>query len=305
MEKIVVLMSTYNGEKYLREQLDSIFAQSGVDVLLFVRDDGSLDKTVNIINDYRKIYPKSIYFIQGENIGFAKSFSVLVGKALEIFPNIEYFAFSDQDDVWLENKLREGVFRLQHFDKDRPNLYCSALTPVDMSLKPLNRKLQPYQPQIITKQKSMIRNYATGCTIIFNQKAALLYAKHPVESLQVHDWNMFQMCAFIGNVYYDPDSHILYRQHSSNQIGANNIVGRMRKRMRGHFKDEWLLKQNQNFLNAFRTELSEQDVKLIENFTSYKVSLRNRIRLIFNRDFSFNSFERNFFFILKIILGKV
>ena len=102
--KVLILVSTYNGEKYLPEQLDSLYAQEGVDIHILVRDDGSKDNTIGILKNYQGSKGK-MTIIEGENIGAGQSFLALINEATTNYPDYDYYAFCDQDDVWYGNKV--------------------------------------------------------------------------------------------------------------------------------------------------------------------------------------------------------
>lgn len=129
MRNILVLMSTYNGEKYLKEQIDSILAQKNVEVTIRVRDDGSTDGTIRILEEYQKCGKLNWY--SSTNMGPAKSFLDLVYNAPLKY---DYYAFCDQDDYWKEDKLYKAIERLEHFD-DKPALYHCELEIVDENRK--------------------------------------------------------------------------------------------------------------------------------------------------------------------------
>ena len=131
MEKVCVLMSTYNGEKYLKEQLDSILNQNSIIVDILIRDDGSTDKTLNILDEYNKKY-NNIRYYTGENLKSAKSFLDLLFTAGEY----DYYSFSDQDDVWDRDKLLVAVSKL----KEGYNLYGCKKKIVNSNLEPLNKE---------------------------------------------------------------------------------------------------------------------------------------------------------------------
>ena len=118
MDKVAILMSTYNGEKYLDEQIGSILAQEGVDVTLYIRDDGSSDRTAEIIKYYCKSY-HNVSFTQGENLGVGNSFMQLVYDAKDVY---YYYAFADQDDIWLPEKIKMAADKIK--ESKRPLLYC-------------------------------------------------------------------------------------------------------------------------------------------------------------------------------------
>lgn len=131
-KSVQVVMSTYNGEKYLKEQIDSILSQEGVDVRLYIRDDGSSDRTTDILASYQE--HKNVKIEKGNNLGFAKSFLT----ALDECDEADYYAFSDQDDVWEKDKLSTAIEILEEESQSTPLLYCSALQRVDENLNPLH-----------------------------------------------------------------------------------------------------------------------------------------------------------------------
>ena len=115
-KKVAVIMSTYNGEKFIREQLDSILNQSYKNIELIVRDDGSKDKTVEIVKEYQAKH-KNIKLFEGQNLGFVKSFFELLKLA-----EADYYAYADQDDIWIENKIELAVNSLNKLDDQKPNM---------------------------------------------------------------------------------------------------------------------------------------------------------------------------------------
>ena len=130
MEKIMILLSTYNGEQFIRKQLDSLINQIGVDFHIVIRDDGSSDQTIPIIEDYIIKYPSLFTLFKGHNIGVAKSFSWLMEYANNI-PNYRYYAFCDQDDIWYTNKLRIACDTLSQSNNNRPALFFSYFQMID------------------------------------------------------------------------------------------------------------------------------------------------------------------------------
>ena len=137
--KVQILMSTYNGEEFVREQLDSILAQSYPDVDILIRDDGSQDDTFVILKEYEERH-SNIRAYQGENIGVNKSFFELLRKSNQ---EAAYIGFCDQDDYWLPEKIEKAAEQLERLDG--PALYCSAKTLVDENLEPLNSQQNPHR----------------------------------------------------------------------------------------------------------------------------------------------------------------
>lgn len=302
METILVLLSAYNGEKYIEEQIESLLSQLGIEVKILCRDDGSRDRTIEIINNFVLNHPSKIELIKGANVGFAMSFSELIKIGLERYPDIKYFAFSDQDDVWREDKLSRALSYFKDLPQNVPISYCSATEQVDAHLNSFG-SVRHYETEKLTKDNALIQNPATGCTMVFNRRAAELYAENMPEKVIYHDFHMYQICKFLGISIYDTESRILYRQHSSNQIGKPSRFKRFRNRFKCKFKNRNLETQNALFLSAFRPMLKDSDVKMLEEFVGYRRNLITKLKLIFNSEYKYPSFEANFFFILKVLLG--
>lgn len=304
VKKVLVLMSTYDGAKYIIEQLDSIHAQNGADVRLLVRDDGSKDNTVCILKEYADTHPNFIVDITTDsNLGSTGSFCKLVEIANSSYANdYDYFAFADQDDVWLDDKLSSGVERLSRLNENTPNLYFSDTSVVDSNLNKIEgnraRKVN------LRKEASLVRNVATGCTMVFNRKAIVLFATHCPEFMKIHDHAMFMLCNFMGDVIYDETPHILYRQHSANQVGGiDNPASRFKERMSGRkrIKAHILERAASSFLISFEDLLNEMDKKTITRFINYRYSLIDKCWLLFNRNIGFERLEDDFFYRLKIL----
>lgn len=304
MNAVCVLMSTYNGERFIREQIDSIMNQVGVDVYLIVRDDSSSDSTCSIVEDYITAYPNRIELLRGNNLGFALSFSELIKYSLKKHPKCNYFAFADQDDVWLENKLLVAVEALEKENSTLPIAYCSNKTLVDENLAYIRTSWKRKEVRL-SKERSMIQSFATGCTMVFNRVAAEMYIAHIPEQLKVHDYLMYQQCMFLGKVIYDHNSYILYRQHGTNQIGNPGFKKRMQRRLSGHYKEHALEEQNYFFLKAYKDILSVDDVGLLSLFVFYRRNFLTRLSLLFNNKIKYTTFEANFFYVLKVIIGGV
>lgn len=215
--KVLIMLSTYNGQKYIREQLDSLYAQKDVNFHLLVRDDGSKDDTINILKEYQQEYGKMIIHAD-ENIGVAKSFHKLMAYAYEEFPDYDFYAFSDQDDVWLENKLSVAVNQLT--DKNGEIYYCNAFV-TDANL---NKVSELGCEHNLSFQYSMFRQPALGCTQVMTNSFFKLctstfnkYLKENPPYIYLHDaWTMWISQMVGANVVVNDDCYIMYRQHSNN-----------------------------------------------------------------------------------------
>lgn len=308
MKRVLILMSVFDGQQYIREQIDSLLSQKGVIVHILIRDDGSPKReSIEIISKYIAS-GAPITLVCGCNLGFALSFSALIKEAYEKFEDFDYYAFSDQDDVWLEDKLLSAVKKLDTVNgqvSDKPISYCSATTLVDNNLVPLKRKSKKYTKFSITKSNCLLQSCATGCTMLFNKKALYLYATHMPSELYAHDMMMYQMCVYLGQVVYDTNSYILYRQHGNNQIGSNNAIGRMKNRLEYNKHAGTLQLQAQRLLELYKDQMTLIDIAIVSKLAFYKDNLFTKLSLLFDSKYRYKSMESNFFYFLKIILGGV
>ena len=283
--KVQVLMSTYNGEKYIKTQLDSILAQDYEEIDLLIRDDGSTDSTREILSAYAKKY-YSITWYSGKNIGVQRSFFDLILKA-----NLErdYYAFADQDDKWLPGKISRAVSILKDYSKSIPVLYCSDKVIVDEELQPIKVTVSRVMKKT-SFGNALVQDMCTGCTAVMNKKLLDIMRVRIPEFTIMHDWWFYLTATCFGEVYYDNESYILYRQHGSNTSGAminkNNLF---RYRLQQLFKPRGeIYYQASNFLTVFgNNDLSSnnQDIDLpkisIENMKLIKDLLKSRQKFLY------------------------
>ncbi len=203
--------------KYLRELLDSVWAQDYPDVTLSVRDDGSTDGTLALVE--RSLSDRAnVTITAGANLGAGNSFLTLLRTAS---PSASYAAFCDQDDVWLPGKLSVAVSALEPFDG--PTLYCSAVNLVgeDLTYIRVHRRCVK-RPSF---ENALVENIATGCTIVLNRPAIDLLASRVPKDFLMHDAWSYLVVAGCGYVVYDPRPQVLYRLHRSNTIGVGQTFG--------------------------------------------------------------------------------
>lgn len=254
--KVQILMSTYNGEEFVREQLDSILAQSYPDVDILIRDDGSMDDTFVILKEYEERH-SNIRAYQGDNIGVNKSFFELLRKSNQ---EAAYIGFCDQDDYWLPEKIERAVQKLE--DEKGPALYCSAKTLVDENLEPMNSQQNPHV--IPGFGNAVIESICSGCTLLMNRELADIIAKRLPENVIHHDWWCYMAASYLGQMYYDENSYIYYRQHSGNEVGASGSFWSQLKAKARDLKKRHgeLKKQLSDFRHFYHTD-PEKD-KLVE-----------------------------------------
>jgi glycosyltransferase involved in cell wall biosynthesis len=259
--RVVVLMSTYQGERYVTEQVASILSQLPEDGRILVRDDGSCDGTlakIEAFGDYR------ISVIRGGNIGFLRSFLSLIQAAPT---DADMFMLADQDDVWLPGKIERAERYLKGRDAV-PRLYCSRMRLVDDDLKPIG--FSPEWPRKPSFQNALVENVVTGCTAAFNRAALDLVQQHgDVELLYYHDWWLYLVIAAFGEVYADPEPTVLYRQHGGNAIGMGAGLGRYLTIMRVLGRVNWIhvmFNQIENFCAVHKENLKSEQSSYIGKY---------------------------------------
>jgi glycosyltransferase involved in cell wall biosynthesis len=257
--KVVVLLSTWQGERFVLEQLRSILQQLPDSGSILVRDDGSTDSTVARIEG---LADPRIRVIRGENIGFARSFFQLLHTAPD---DADVVMLSDQDDVWLPTKIPRAVEHLARFD-GRPALYFSRLRLVDEVLQPIGES--PPWPRGPSMRNALVQNIAAGCTMAINRAGLALARAHgDLATIHFHDWWLYLVFSALGEIAADPEPTIAYRQHAGNVIGTGQNIGRHLATLRFIRKTNWLdvmYRQVANFLAIHGDRLEPQDRRFIE-----------------------------------------
>lgn len=280
-----ILLSTYNGEKYLSQLLDSLIAQDYPDFEVLVRDDGSSDSTPRILAEYASKNRK-IKVVYGRNVGVIRSFFELLKNSPD---DKNYYALCDQDDVWLSNKLLRGVTLLEKLaEEHKPLLYCSNLLVVDENLKIIGKAFsKPLKPSF---GNALVENIATGCTIILNKRARdFILWKLPNPSLvKMHDWWFYIVISAFGQVVYDEYSSILYRQHSQNLVGTKVGFwvkwGYRLKRFLREGQTPFITLQALEFRRLFGEELDVEKRRVLDRFIEERRSFWGRLRYFLSKE---------------------
>ena len=222
---VTVLLAVYNGEKYLKQQIDSILSQTVTDVKIVIRDDGSRDDSPTIIDDYCKKYPQIISRLEGEPTGSAKqNFAKLLENC-----DSDYIMFCDQDDVWLPQKIEKTLSAMYAAEGDGtiPVLVHTDLKVVDQKLNIISPSFFSFQKLIqndITLPKQLVQNYVTGCTVMINRALKEKCGFIPSGCI-MHDWWLALVAVLFGKLVCVNEPTMLYRQHESNQVGAKSAYG--------------------------------------------------------------------------------
>lgn len=297
MRRVQVLMSTYNGEKFLDEQIRSIVAQKGVEVSILVRDDGSTDSTSAILDKWQASGVLSWY--SGKNLRSALSFMNLLCNA----PDADFYAFCDQDDFWLPEKLAAAVEILEPHAGEYA-LYMSSLTLTDAGLNVYGEMKINH---LLTPGEAVVTNPATGCTMVFNKLLKDFVVQRSPATLLMHDDWVYKACIFMGGfVYADQRSFIYYRQHGNNVVGAKDGLWRRIKRRAG-----LLLARNDGeryrnlceFYRLYKDVLPHGNSLLLEKVVGYKKNLATRWALVRSKEIATRSRVLHIKFILAVLTG--
>lgn len=278
---VCILLCTYNGARFLAEQLDSLEAQTHVNWVVVASDDGSTDQTLAILRSYQSKWPQGKLTIKsGPQKGFCKNF-----LSLACDPDIkaDYYAFCDQDDVWLPEKLAVALSTIRcNQTMDTPFLYCGRTTYVTEELKPCGvSPLFVFPPSF---RNALVQSIAGGNTMVFNQSAKTLIEKAGIKNVPSHDWWTYQLISGAeGEVYYDSTPQLLYRQHEDALIGGNNSFSakleRLSMLLEGRFHN-WNT-QNIAALNEAKHLLARNHQEILALFEKLRVAkLRDRFRLM-------------------------
>lgn len=303
--KLAVLMSTYNGELYLRDQIESLLSQKlSIQFDIYVRDDGSTDKTIEILKEY--VDADKIKMIRGENVGAAKAFIYLLKEV----KGYDYYAFSDQDDVWNDNKLQRGIDILTGFSG--PALYCTNCQIVNSNLEEIGRNTHRKQPTYSLQAILCLASCAQGCTSVFNNKLAKIIQDYPVPNTFImHDSLMTCVCALVGGkIIYDNNPSMKYRMHDRNVFGMTtakqNKIGVIYSRINEIFKPKkiTMYTQNKEILRIYGKVIKKENMKWCQIAVASEYSLRARLKMVLNKNLRHDTLNKTITKKLEILFGN-
>ena len=302
MDKVCVMMSTYNGERFLPDQLDSLLAQKGVETEIYIRDDGSNDSTKDIIEKYMGKHA-NIHFTEGRNMGPGRSFWEL----LRFVPEYDYYAFCDQDDVWLPEKLKIGVGHLKKAER-RLGLYYSKTRLVDNNMKKLKGYESDYKNCKPSFGQLIAENNASGCTMVWNKELNSIARQLFPEHMRMHDHMLYLICQVCnGYVFYDRKAYIYYRQHGSNVVsGRDDFRKYMASVLKYMREDSNLANQSLELLNIDRKKLDPSKRRLLKIIRRYKEerTMSLRISLVRSGFYRQKSAIKNLMLGMMILIGR-
>lgn len=282
MEQVDILMATYNGEKYLKEQLESILNQTYTNIRLLINDDCSTDKTIEILKEYEQKDNRIYVQYNKENLGSIKNFENLLSRVEN-----KYFMLADQDDVWMPQKVEKSLDKIT---KENADLVFTDLEAVDENLKTITPSVVRYMgfKKNIDKYNDyklvFLRNCVTGCTIISKKELIKKYIPIPNKEPMVHDWWMALMIAQDGKLAFLDEPTIKYRQHSKNQLGIFGMKNYIQKF--DEYREKYInlkidqfkiyLENKEMFTNKKLIELSQKAVIYLNNIKTKKyINIKN------------------------------
>ncbi|HFR2830084.1 TPA: glycosyltransferase family 2 protein [Streptococcus agalactiae] len=300
--KVNILMATYNGEKFLAQQIESIQKQTFKEWNLLIRDDGSSDKTCDIIRNFTAKDSRIRFINENEhqNLGVIKSFFTLVNYEVA-----DFYFFSDQDDVWLPEKLSVSLEAAKHKASDVPLL-------VYTDLKVVNQELNILQDSMIRAQShhanttllpELTENTVTGGTMMINH--ALAEKWFTPNDILMHDWFLALLAASLGEIIYLDLPTQLYRQHDNNVLGARTMDKRfkiLREGPKSIFTRYWKLihdsqKQASLIVDKYGDIMTVTDLELIKCFIKIdKQPFMTRLRWLWKYGYSKNQFKHQVVF---------
>ncbi|WP_411348087.1 glycosyltransferase family 2 protein [Paenibacillus sp. WLX2291] len=327
-----VLMSTYNGAKYIEAQLDSILSQPYQPIRILIRDDGSTDNTIAIIHRYQEQHPDVIQLIQGDNVGVVPSFWSLMQHADQ---TAEYFCFCDQDDVWMTHKAEQAVQLLSTMQeqqstnlhtpssnlvdkhKNEHSLACMICTDTQLTDGQLNpTAIWPGMPNLQASfYNALIQNIAVGATVSFNRAALqlLMNKSHSVNinNLQMHDWWMYLVISCFGNVHFEHTPSIYYRQHGGNAVGGEwTIAQKLKKKWNSFLKHRGdkslLVKQAEEFKRIYGEQMCDKEmIRQVNDFIAPRSTFWSRVRYLRTCRLFRQSITEQLLFRFLILIGYI
>ncbi len=296
MSKTAILMSTKNGEKYVQEQINSILKQKGTKIHLYISDDNSSDQTIKIIRELKKKNNNIKKIFTGKYGSAAKNFFFLISK---VSINYNFYAFSDQDDIWKSNKISAAIIKL----KSGYDIYGSRTILTNKNKKIIGKSY--YFRKKPTFNNSILQNIAGGNTMVFKRKLFKEIKNLKIKDAPSHDWLLYIYATFRGyHYYYDKNSLIYYRQHENNDIGSNKGIINQFKRVIMTIKGEYKLWNNSNikFLKKIKKLGTNENIKLFNKFLFYRNNNYYLIKDIILGRFPFYRQTTNGNFLLKIAM---
>lgn len=287
---ISILLTTYNGEKYIAEQIESLLSQTFQEFKLYICDDRSTDGTYDIISNYAQSNSGKIFVVRREKNTGGSKYNFM--KMMQDHKG-DYVMLCDQDDVWLPDKIEKSYAMMKEMENEHgatmPILIHTDMTVVDENLEMISQSYEKMARKDFTKHSAefvVTMNNTTGCTAMYNRSLAELIRAEPGYFV-MHDWWLTLIAATMGKIGVVKEPTILYRQHGSNDSGAKNVISagyiyyvmtHLRK-MAGMIQDSY--RQAGSFLEQYKNDINKKDLELFEAYSSMVgLSAFKKLRII-------------------------
>lgn len=298
-KKVEVLMSTYNGVEYVGRQIDSILKQQNVTVHITIRDDGSNDDTLKVLKQIESINPTRIKIIEGQNIGYKRSFLTLLSFA----EHADYYAFSDQDDIWEVNKLEEAIKLLAGKEcvlyTSNLNLYSSDLHFI--------RKTR-FKEKYCTIYSAFTRYLYAGCTFVFDNQIYDIISifgdiNLPASVMPSHDAIVAFTAFSCGNVLFDERTYIKHiRYENSVTAGGNGLAKRIKSELKTFSTNSRYVASAKLLLDRIPEKIHKNEMIFLQSVAFYKESLKKWGYLIFHNKMDSGNFIFNLCCKIRLIM---
>ncbi len=311
--RAAVLMSTYNGERYLKEQIESVLAQEMGDddkLILYIRDDGSTDDTRRIIRSYTDD-SENVICVDGSDalhLGIKDSFLSLLRTA-EQDEYFDYYAFADQDDVWMCDKLSCAVSMLDGLHNEKGALYYSNEIIADEDLGNLHEERFPYYGDLT---EILWTSRAYGNTMVIDGKLAGYVCRHSPRSSDYHDAWIYRLAKCIGSdIVFDENAHIYYRRHSENSFGLTGLHKNWLHMLKNFIPDlirpriHYFQDQVKEIYEYYREDLTPDAEDFMMTVMDYNRDLNAKLRLLKDPGMGKRPFSNRLIWIYKVIFNQL
>ena len=277
---VAILMGTMNGARFLPEQLDSLAAQTHQNWVLIASDDGSADRTLEILQQYQAKWPAGKLIIkEGPKRGFCVNF---LSMACDPAIKADYYAFCDQDDVWLPTKLRVAIDMFDSHPESLARVYCGRTIYIHEEGHQIGESPKYVHPKMF--RNALVQCVAGGNTMVFNKITKDLLEKTQLVPLPSHDWWLYQIVTGVGgHIHFDQIPQVLYRQHPHSIVGENRSLVSRLERLNMIFQGRFakLISENLSVLERFSSLLNDENQEILNLFIKLRTQkLRDRFRLI-------------------------
>lgn len=269
-EQVHIVLATYNGERFLQEQMDSVLAQTYENITVEVCDDGSTDGTVAMIREYVAQDDRVKLHVNPQNLGYVKNFLEGVKRC-----QAPYVMLCDQDDIWQSDKVEKTLRAMQEAEKNMVQKPVLIFTDAVNFNSETGEELGFFHETSHLDVKKVdtahlfMENKCIGCTMMMN-RAITPYLEELPEEIRVHDWWLALICSHFGAIQYVPEATLRYRQHEGNQIGGSSYTGYLKKRL-AHIREQrkallQTYRQGAAFVRVFGERMDRQQRLVADKF---------------------------------------